>query len=301
VSVTLVPDAPVAPTVRAERTLLRGLRARRSAVVALALLGVLAAGALLAPWIAGLLHAAAPLDPMSAGSRLLPPSLAHPFGTDGQGRDVLTQLLQGGRASLAVAAVSTLIAALCGTAVGVTAGYLGGRVDALLMRGVDTFLAMPRVLVLIALFALWPGAPVWGLALVIGAMSWFGLSRVVRAQTLTVRVRDHVAAARALGASELHVLLRHVLPNVAGIALVAATLVASEVVGIEAGLSFLGLGVQPPQTSWGKMVQDGVSFLGSAWWIAVVPATAIAVTVAAISHLGDVLRDLVDVRQLPPR
>ena len=281
--------------------MLRGLRARPSALAALAVLGTLAAGALLAPWIAARLHEVAPLDPMSAGSRLLPPSLAHPFGTDGQGRDVLGQLLRGGRVSLAVAGVSTVIAALCGTTVGVVAGYLGGRTDALLMRGVDTFLAMPRVLVLIALFALWPGAPVWGLALVIGAMSWFGLSRVVRAQALAVRVRDHVAAARALGAGELHVLLRHVLPNVSGMALVAATVVASEVVGIEAGLSFLGLGVQPPQTSWGKMVQDGVSFLGTAWWVAIFPAAAIAVTVAAISHLGDVLRDLGDVRQLPPR
>ncbi|HEU4630764.1 MAG TPA: ABC transporter permease [Gemmatimonadaceae bacterium] len=298
---TLVSGAPLAPPAPAAPTLLRRLGARPSAVAALSVLAVLAAGALLAPWIAARLHATAPLDPMSAGSRLLAPSLAHPFGTDAQGRDVLAQLLLGGRVSLAVAAVSTLIAAFLGTAVGVVAGHLGGRTDALLMRGVDTFLAMPRILVLIALFALWPTAPVSGLALVIGAMSWFGLSRVVRAQTLAVRVRDHVAAARALGAGELHVLLRHVLPNVAGVALVAATLVAGEVVGIEAGLSFLGLGVRPPDTSWGKMVQDGVSFLASAWWIAVVPALAIALTVAAISHLGDVLRDLVDVRQLPPR
>ena len=162
-------------------------------------------------------------------------------------------------------------------------------------------LALPRVLVLIAVFAVWPGAPLSALVLLLGATSWFPLSRLVRTQVRAAAGREYATAARALGAGRLRVLLRHVLPNAAGPLVVASTLVAGDVILLEAGLSFLGLGVQPPQASWGNIVQDARDYGFVHWWTALFPGLAIALVVTAANHLGDVLRDAVDVRQLPPR
>lgn len=270
------------------------LAASRTGRAAVAVLAVVALAAILAPWLTGYGEAQ-----IIAGSELLAPSLAHPFGTDVLGRDVLTRVLHGGRVSLGVAVVATLIAATLGTAVGTAAGYAGGRLDALLMRGVDTLLALPRVLLLIGLLAVWPQLPLRAFILVLGLTAWFPLSRLVRADVRSVAGRDHVLAARALGGGRLHIIFRHVLPNIAGTVLVAAPLIAGGVIVLEAGLSFLGVGVQPPTASWGSIAYDGFEVAGSAWWVAFFPGVAIAVTVTAINLLGDVLRDALDPRQLP--
>lgn len=262
--------------------------------IALLTLAVLAAGALLAPLLA-------PHSPTAiVGARMLPPSPAHLFGTDDIGRDVFSRVLYGGRMSLAVAALATVVAATIGTGVGAIAGFVGGRVDALLMRTVDLLLALPRLLVLIAVFAFWEGLPVWALIALIGATSWFPLSRLVRGQVRSARERDFVAAARALGATESRVLLRHVMPAVTGTILAATPLIVGNVVVLEAGLSFLGVGVQPPTPSWGSIVQDGAT-VPLAFWIALFPGLAIAATAMAANALGDSLREAIDPRQLPQR
>lgn len=280
----------VRPRLRTGRRASRTLRASGLVLVAVTL------AALLGPAIVGYGE-----SQILAGSELLAPSLAHPFGTDVLGRDVLARVLHGGRVSLGVALVATIVAATLGTAVGAVAGYAGGRVDALLMRGVDTLLALPRVLLLIGLLAVWPELPLRAFVLVLGMTAWFPLSRLVRAEVRAVASRDHVLAARALGGGHLHIMLRHVLPNAAGTVLVAAPLIAGGVIVLEAGLSFLGIGVQPPTASWGSIAYDGFEVAGSAWWVALFPGLAIAVTVTAVNLLGDVLRDALDPRQLPQR
>ncbi len=268
----------------------------KTALVAGTLLIVIVLLALLAPVLTQYGEAQ-----ILSGSELLPPSRTHPFGTDVLGRDVLTRVLYGARISLGLAIMATVVAAALGTAVGAAAGYVGGRVDALLMRGVDTLLALPRVLLLIGLLAIWPQLPLRVFVLVLGVTAWFPLSRLVRAEVRGIVARDHVLAARALGGSHLHIIFRHVLPNAVGTVLVAAPLIAGGVIVLEAGLSFLGVGVQPPTASWGSIAYDGFEVVNSAWWVALFPGLAIACTVTAVNMLGDVLRDALDPRQLPQR
>ena len=284
-------DVPRAGAPRLQEALAQ-LRRRPSVLLAVTVVAVVAILAVLAPWVA-------PYDPTAAVGPTQAPSALFPLGTDGAGRDVLSRLLHGARISLAVAAVATLVAASLGTAVGAVAGYAGGRTDALLMRLVDALLALPRILVLIALFALWEGLPLPVLVLLLGAMAWFPLSRLVRAQVRAAASLEYVLAAQALGAGRARVVLRHVLPNVAGAVLVASTLVAGEVIVAEAGLSFFGVGVQPPDASWGSMLDDARGYGFAHWWTALPPGLALALTVMAINHLGDALRDALDPRQLP--
>jgi peptide/nickel transport system permease protein len=250
----------------------------------------------LAPWLA-------PYDPAAqpdiVGLKSTPPSLAHPFGTDPLSRDVLSRVLYGSRVSLAVAAASVVLSALLGTAYGSLAGMAGRRVDALLMRAVDALVAVPRVLVLTAVLALWGALPLPALVAVIGATGWFATSRLVRAEVRAVRARDFAAAAAALGASRRRVLVRHVLPNVLSPVLVAATLGVADVIALEAALAYHGLGVQPPQPSWGNIIQDGAEQIQRLWWVSLFPGLAIAVTVVAVNRVGDGLRDALDPRQLP--
>jgi peptide/nickel transport system permease protein len=249
--------------------------------------------ALLAPLIS-------PYDPTAQpdilGLKNIAPSLSHPFGTDSFSRDVLSRCMYGARISLSVAALATAIAITLGTLYGAIAGYMGGVVDAVLMRFVDAALAIPRVLLLIAILALWNGLPLWLLIVVLGATGWFGLSRMVRAQVLALRDLDFVAAARALGATGPRILLRHILPNVLPTVIVAATLGIGHVIILEAGLSYLGLGVQPPVASWGSIIQDGADQIGTAWWISLFPGLLIVVTAIACNTLGDALRAALDPR-----
>ena len=271
----------------------RRLAGDRGAVAALILLAVLALVSALAPWLV-------PYDPAAqpdiVGLKSTPPSLAHPFGTDPLSRDVLSRVLDGSRVSLGVALASVALSALLGTAYGSVAGMAGPRVDAVLMRAVDAVASVPRVLMLVVVLALWGALPVPALVVIIGATGWFATSRLVRAEVRSVRGRDFVAAATALGASRRRVLLRHVVPNVLSPVVVSATLGVGNVIALEAALAYLGIGVQPPRASWGNIIQDGASQVAELWWMWLFPGLAIAITVMAVTRLGDGLRDALDAR-----
>jgi peptide/nickel transport system permease protein len=259
----------------------------------LALVAGLYFAALLAPLLA-------PYDPAAqldlVAGRLLGPSLAHPLGTDAFSRDLLSRLLYGARLSLWIAGLAVLMAVTLGTAVGLAAGLAGGAVDALLMRTVDAALAIPRVFLLIVVLALWEHGGIVALILVLGTTGWFGTSRLVRAEVQSVRRRDFVLAARALGLSRTRIALRHVLPNVAAPIIVTATLGVGNTVLLEAGLSFLGIGVRPPLASWGNMIYDGQAYLPTDPAQAIIPGLAVVGTVMTFSFLGDTLRDAWDPR-----
>ena len=273
--------------------LARDTRARAAAVVLVLIIG----SALLAPVIAP--HdPAANLDIVHLNSQ--PPSRAYPLGTDPFSRDVLSRLLWGTRISLTIAFVAVSLSMTLGVVVGAVAGYAGGLVDAVLMRLVDTALSIPRLLLLIAVVALWGDVSITALTLLLAGTGWFAVSRLTRAETLVVREREFVIAARMLGASPWRILTRHVLPNVAAPALVAATLGIANVILLEAGLSYIGIGVRQPAASWGGIIQDGAERVGDLWWLTLFPGLAILITVFACNALGDALRDALDPRQLAP-
>jgi peptide/nickel transport system permease protein len=227
----------------------------------------------------------------------LPPGLGHPFGTDQLSRDVLARVVAGARISLSVALLAVALSATIGAAVGLIAGYWGGLVDAALMRFVDGALAIPRLFILLLTLAVWERIPVAALVLLIGASGWFGTSRLVRGEVLRLREESYVRAAEALGARRRHVIFRHLLPNALGPLLVASTLGVGDVILLEAGLSFLGLGVQPPTPSWGGMILDSKEVLVSAPWTGVFPGLAILITVLSVNLFGEALRDALDPRR----
>lgn len=267
----------------------------RGALVALRVVVAFCVVAALAPWLAPY----SPTDtPDIVALKNLPPSLTHLLGTDFASRDVFSRLLYGARVSLSIALLAILLSATLGTLYGATAGYYGGRVDAVMMRLIDAALSIPRILLLITLLVLWGGVPTAALVLVLGFTGWFSVSRLVRAEVLALKERDMVVAARALGASDREVILRHILPNVLSPVVVAATLGIANVIVIEAGLSYLGIGVRPPAASWGNMIQDGVSQMATVWWVSLFPGLAIVATVMAFNIVGDGLRDALDPRQL---
>jgi peptide/nickel transport system permease protein len=232
------------------------------------------------------------------GLKSQPPSLAHPLGTDQFSRDLLSRMLFGARISLSVAMLAVLLSATIGTAYGLAAGFLGGRVDAIMMRILDAFLAIPRVLLLIALLALWSPVPLYALILIIGCTGWFEVSRLVRAEVMAVKQREYIVAARALGAPAIRIVWRHVLPNVLNPVLVAAALGIGNLIILEAGLSYLGVGAHAPTASWGSIFFDGSDAFESTWWIALFPGLAIIVTVLAFNTFGAALRDALDPHQL---
>ena len=271
--------------------LARDQRARTAAVVLL----VVGGAALLAPMLAPY-DPAAQLDIVRLNGQA--PSWAHPLGTDPFSRDVLSRLIWGARISLAIAFVAVTLSMTLGIFVGAIAGYAGGATDALLMRLVDTAMSIPRLLLLIAVVALWHDVSIPALTLLLAGTGWFAVSRLTRAETLVVRERDFVVAARMLGASPWRILSRHVLPNVMAPGLVAATLGIANVILLEAGLSYLGIGVRAPAASWGGIIQDGAERVGDLWWLTVFPGLSILITVFACNALGDALRDALDPRQL---
>ena len=286
---------PLAVFIAPRRMLARLLRDSRTRI-AIVVLAIVALSAVFAPLLAPY-DPTAQLDIVRLQSQ--PPSLAHPLGTDPYSRDVLSRLLYGSRISLAVGLGAVLLAMSFGIAVGAVAGFVGGAVDAVLMRFVDAALSIPRLLVLILVASLWGSLGLVPLTLLMAGTGWFAVSRLVRAETLALREREFIVAARALGASPLRILVRHVLPNVAAPALVAATLGIANVILLEAGLSYLGIGVRPPTASWGAIIQDGAERVSDLWWLTLFPGLAILVTVFACNALGDALRDAFDPRQLP--
>jgi peptide/nickel transport system permease protein len=265
----------------------------RIAMIALAVIVALYVIAALAPWLAPYSPTA---QPDIVGLKGQPPSLHHLFGTDQYSRDLFSRVLYGARISLTVAMFAVLLSATVGTAYGAIAGYYGGRLDGVMMRLIDAALAVPRILLLIAVLSLWGGLPLPYLILVIGLTGWFGVSRIVRAQVLAVKEWDLVLAARALGARDRHILWRHILPNVISPVIVAATLGLGNVIVLEAGLSYLGIGVQQPLASWGNIIQDGADQISTLWWISLFPGLAIVLTVIAFNLVGDGLRDALDPR-----
>ena len=297
-------DRPAAPELRTSSATPRGAHpsprgrggARSALWTSLVFILLLALVALAAPALAPYAPNAQ-LDIVALKNHA--PSFAHPFGTDRYSRDVLSRVLFGARISLAVATLAVLLSATIGTAYGVIAGFARGRTDIVLMRILDAFLAIPRVLLLVALLALWNPVPLTALILMIGCTGWFEVSRLVRAETMSVMQREYVTAARALGTTGLRIVWRHVLPNVAAPVLVAAALAVGNVIILEAGLSYLGIGARAPTASWGSIFYDGSDAFESTWWVALFPGLAIVVTVLAFNALGDALRDLLDPQQLP--
>ena len=279
----------------ARRASLRRLLRDRRAVVGAAVLLAALLVAILAPLLA-------PYDPSAqldiVRLRSAAPSLAHPFGTDPYSRDVLSRMIYGTRISLTVAFVAVTLSVSLGVVIGALAGYAGGVTDAVLMRVVDAAISVPRLLLLIIVVTLWGDVGVPGLTLLLAGTGWFSVSRIVRAEALVVREQDYVTAARALGGRPGRILLRHVLPNAAGPGLVAATLAIGNVILLEAGLSYLGIGIRPPAASWGSLIQDGAERVSDLWWLTLLPGLAILITVFACNALGDALRDLLDPRQL---
>jgi peptide/nickel transport system permease protein len=225
-----------------------------------------------------------------------PPSWLHPLGTDLYSRDLWSRLVFGARVSLGVGTLAMLIAVTLGAAVGAAAGYFRRAVDAVLMRLVDVGLAVPRIFIVFVQIALWGTGGVGALALLLGLTSWFGTSRLVRAEVLSLRTRSFVDAAQALGARPWRIITRHVLPNAVAPLIISVTLGIGNVMLLEAGLSFLGVGVRPPVASWGNMIADGRDQLVAAPWTSVFPGLAIAVVVMALNAVGDGLRDALDPR-----
>jgi peptide/nickel transport system permease protein len=230
--------------------------------------------------------------------RLRPPSQAHLLGTDGFGRDVLSRVIWGSRVSLEIGFVATALSLLVGTVAGSVAGYFGGAVDTAAMRAADVFLAVPALFLILVIVALF-GASLMNTALVIALVTWAPVARVVRGECLSLRARDFVHAAHALGAGHARILSRHVLVNALPVVIVQASLLLGQAILIESALSYLGLGAQPPLPSWGNMVVEGRQFLASAPWVATFPGLAIFVTVLGFNLFGDLLRDAIDPTDRP--
>ena len=246
--------------------------------------------AILAPVIA-------PFDPaqLDLDNILMPASATHLLGTDALGRDIFSRLLYGARVSLWVGFVAVGISSFIGIVLGLVSGFFGGWVDELIMRGVDVMLCFPSFFLILAVIAFLEPS-LTNIMIVIGLTSWMGVARLVRAETLSVRERDFIAASKLAGASAPRILFRHILPNTLAPVLVSATLGIAGAILIESSLSFLGLGVQPPDASWGNMLMEGKSVLEIAPWLSLWPGLSILVTVLGYNLLGESLRDLLDPR-----
>ncbi len=244
--------------------------------------------AVLAPWIA-------PYDPtdIDVSVILMPPSWQHWCGTDTLGRDVLSRMLYGARVSLAVGFVAVGISLVLGLILGAVAGFFGGRTDSILMRITDMVLCFPTFFLILAVIAFLEPS-IWNIMIVIGLTSWMGVARLVRAEFLSLSRREFVLAAYSLGAGPVRLMWRYLLPNAMGPILVSAILGIAGAVLIESGLSFLGLGVQPPDASWGNILTDGKDNIQIAWWLSVYPGMAILTTVLGYNLLGEGLRDYFD-------
>lgn len=217
------------------------------------------------------------------------------LGTDQLGRDILSRIIAGTRISVMIGVFSVIIAGVVGVAYGLTAGFFGGWVDDVLMRFADAFLAIPFIVLVVAAAGVL-GPSLLTLILILGLTRWVTYARITRGETLAVREREYVTAARALGQSDSMIMIRHVLPNVSGSILVLATLMIATAVLAESALSFLGLGVQPPAITWGLILADGRQYIGSAWWMTTFPGIAITITVLGVVFIGDWLRDVLDPR-----
>ncbi len=271
----------------------RRLRRNRAAMLGLSMLAALTISALAAPWVAPY-----PYDKTDLRYGAKPPTRAHLLGTDELGRDMLTRTLYGARVSFAVGLLATLVSLTIGVTYGAVAGFRGGRLDQVMMRAVDILYGLPFMFFVILLMVLF-GRSIVNLFIALGAVQWLTMARMVRGQVLSLRVRDFILAAQAMGASPCRLLVRHILPNALGPIVVYATLTVPAVMLEEAFLSFLGLGVQPPMSSWGSLAAEGAAAMEAYPWLIVFPGLALTTTLLSLNFLGDGLRDALDPRATP--
>jgi len=267
----------------------RRLARNRAAVASAWFLGFIALACFAAPWLPGL------ADPAAQDLRLgaVPPSAAHWCGTDELGRDACARILYGGRISLLVGLVGTLVSLLVGVSWGAVAGYVGGKLDEFMMRVVDVLYALPNIFLVILLLVFFSRSLLM-LFVGLGLVQWLTMARIVRGQVLTLKQQTFVEAARALGATDRSIIFRHIVPNTLGPVIVYSTLTVPAVILQEAFLSFLGLGVQPPDSSWGTLISDGARVMALFPWLVVFPGLALSLTLLALNFLGDGLRDALD-------
>ncbi|MFZ4480473.1 MAG: ABC transporter permease subunit [Rhodoferax sp.] len=265
----------------------------RAAVVSLCLLLLIASACVIGPWVLPHAFDSADWDAMSIG-----PSLknAHFWGTDEAGRDLLVRCLIGGRISLTVGLLATLASVSLGIAWGATAGFLGGKVDAVMMRIVDMMYAIPYLLIAILLVTIL-GREFYLVVITITVFSWMDMARVVRGQTLSLRSMEYVEAARAIGVSSTRIIFTHIVPNLLGVVVIYTTVTVPGVILTESVLSFLGLGIQEPMTSWGVLIQDGAKVMEVSPWILLFPATLLSVTLYCFNFIGDGMRDALDPKE----
>jgi oligopeptide transport system permease protein len=309
-------DSPKVKGTSLWRDAWRRLLKNKLAVFGLIVVGLVAVAVLIGPWIiqrtTGFTYDYIPND--SNLTKSFPPSLQHPMGTDDSGRDILARVLQGGRISLMVGITSTIVSLIIGVAYGAIAGYLGGRTDNFMMRVVDVLYAIPYILIVIVLLAVFGGqaTPFWVQAIVnvfgggqglsqiillfiaLGAVSWLTMARVVRGQVLSLKNQDFVMAAKATGVSTFGIIFKHIVPNALGPVIIYATLTVPSVMLSEAFLSFLGLGVQAPYASWGSLAADGIRNVAIYPWQLIFPGLTMAFTLFSLNFLGDGLRDALD-------
>lgn len=279
------------------RLALRRFARNRRAVVSAGLLAALGLSTVLVPWVTP--HDYRDQDFTYTLGR---PNATYWMGTDALGRDLLSRVFRGGRVSFAVALLATTVSVVVGTAYGAASAVAGGRTDAFMMRVVDVLYGLPHILLIIVIMALVESRSLAWVFLVIGLFGWLTLARIVRGQVLSLREREFVEAARALGAGTAAIIVRHMVPNVLGPVIVYATLSVPGAMLTESFLSFLGLGVSEPETSWGVLISEGAKALGSErniWWLVAFPGAALALTLYCLNSIGDGLRDAFDVQQRP--
>ena len=268
------------------------LKRNRAAMLSLFILAAMGIFVVVGPWLSPFAFDFTDWDSVSTSPSL---SSGHIFGTDGLGRDLFVRTLYGGRISLLVGIVATAVSLLIGVSYGAVAGYVGGRVDQVMMRIVDILYALPFMFLVILLMVFF-GRNIVLIFVAIGAINWLDMARIVRGQTLSLKNREFIEAARAGGVSTARIIRRHIVPNLLGVVVVYVTLTIPQVILVESFLSFLGLGVQEPMTSWGALVNEGASEMEVAPWMLVFPATFLTVTLFCFNFLGDGLRDALDPR-----
>jgi oligopeptide transport system permease protein len=266
------------------------LRRNRAAMFSACLIGFMAVLVIIGPWLSPYTYAQTDWDNVSIGPDL---ESRHYFGTDALGRDLFVRTLHGGRISLMIGIVATAVSLLIGISYGATAGYLGGRVDHVMMRIVDILYAMPFMFFVILLMVFF-GRNIILIFVAIGAINWLDMARIVRGQTLSLKSKEFVEAAEAQGVSTFNIIRRHIVPNLLGVVAVYVTLTIPQVILVESFLSFLGLGVQEPMTSWGALVNEGAQEMETAPWMLIFPAVFLAATLFCFNFVGDGLRDALD-------
>ena len=268
------------------------LRRNRAAITALIILAAFSIAVIVGPWFSSYSIDATDWDNISIAPTI---SGGHWFGTDALGRDLLVRTLQGGRISLLVGIVATLVSLVIGITYGAVSGYLGGRVDQVMMRIVDILYALPFMFLVILLMVFF-GRNILLIFVAIGAINWLDMARIVRGQTLSLKNQEFIEAARAGGVTTAHIIRRHIVPNLLGVVAVYVTLTIPQVILVESFLSFLGLGVQEPMTSWGALVNEGAQEMENAPWMLIFPAIFLTITLFCFNFLGDGLRDALDPR-----